>query len=318
MPPIASLSLDLDNKWSYLRSRGDAAWEARPSYLGEVTPRIVDFLGERGLPCTLFVVGEDVNREPDAIAALAAAGFEIANHSQSHLPYLNALPADEVEAEIAAAEEAIGHVAGRRPTGFRAPGFSWSPDVLTILARRGYAYDASVFPSFVGPLARLYVRLSGFRAKQGDATDRPEQRFSSLGDALRSLRPHAVQTAAGPLVELPVTTMPLTRAPIHFTYVSFLAQKSYAAARAYWRTAMRLCRLRGVGPSLLLHPLDFLGEEDEPDLAYFPGMRLDRRAKLRLLSETLADLARDRRVVTTAEHTLREKEARQRPDRSVE
>lgn len=309
--PLASLSIDLDDKWAYLRSRGDAAWETRPSYLPDVVPRIVDFLGERGLPSTIFVVGEDLTRDAGAreVERLANAGCEIANHSQSHLPWMDTLPADEAEREIADAEEGILRVTGRKPTGYRAPGFSWTPEILAILARRGYAYDASVFPTFVGPLARLYVKLSGFKSKAEPSKaksaddEAPEQRFSSFGDALRNLRPHRIETANGPLVELPVTTMPLSRTPIHFTYVSFLAQKSPALARAYWRTAMRLCRLRGVGPSLLLHPLDFLGEEDEPQLAYFPGMQLSREAKLRLLSDTLAKLAKDRRVVTTAEHT---------------
>lgn len=300
--PVASLSLDLDDKWAYLRSRGDSAWETRPSYLGEVVPRIRDFLGERSLPCTFFVVGEDLTRDAGArqIESLADAGFEIANHSQSHLPYLDKLPIAEVEAEIAQAEELIESVAGKRPIGFRAPGFSWSPELLSVLAGRGYEYDASVFPTFIGPLARLYVKLSGFTNQQSEKT--PEQRFSSLADALRSLRPHGITTKAGPLVELPVTTMPLTRAPIHFTYLSFLAQKSITAARVYWRTAMTLCRLRGVGPSLLLHPLDFLGEQDHPEMAYFPGMQLPRQVKLQLLSDTLADLAHDRRVITMAEH----------------
>lgn len=305
-PSPASLSLDLDNKWAYLRSRGDEAWQARPSYLPDVAPQIIDFLGERGLPCTTFVVGDDLSRDADAraIESLARAGHEIGNHSQSHLPWLDAMPADEIEAEVAGAEEQIARVTGAKPVGFRAPGFSWSPPLLTILARRGYEYDASVFPTFIGPLARLYVKLSGFRKAKGEETGDgpPEQRFSAFGDALRSLRPHQVETAAGPLVELPVTTMPLTRAPIHFTYVSFLAQKSRTAALAYWRTAMQLCRLRGVGPSLLLHPLDFLGEEDEPQLAYFPGMQLTRDAKLSLLSDVLASLSADRTVVTVSEH----------------
>ncbi|MEO0531128.1 MAG: polysaccharide deacetylase family protein [Planctomycetota bacterium] len=303
--PLASLSIDLDDKWAYLRSRGDAAWEARPTYLPEVVPRIVDFLGKRGLPATVFVVGEDLSRDSGAreVERLANAGYEVANHSQSHLPWMDKLPLDEAEREIAEAEEGIQHVTGNKPTGYRAPGFSWTPDILSILARRGYAYDASVFPTFVGPLARLYVKLSGFKSKgDPDSADAPEQRFSSFGDALRNLRPHRVETDGDPLVELPVTTMPLTRAPIHFTYVSFLAQKSPAFARTYWRTAMRLCRLRGVGPSLLLHPLDFLGEEDEPQLAYFPGMQLSRQTKQKLLSGTLADLAKNRRVVPTAQH----------------
>ncbi|QDT68382.1 Polysaccharide deacetylase [Planctomycetes bacterium MalM25] len=303
MTQLASLSIDLDDKWAYLRSRGDAAWESRPSYLAEVTPRIVDFLGERGLPCSVFVVGKDLTRDPGARAVerFAAAGFEIANHSQSHWPWLDTLPPEEIEREIAEAEAGIERITGVKPTGFRAPGFSWSPEVLAVLARRGYAYDSSVFPTFVGPLARAYVKLSGFRSKDA-SDDAPEQRFSSLSDALRSLRPHRLETPEGPLIELPVTTAPLMRSPVHFTYLSFLAQKSTAAARGYWRTAMRLCRLRGVAPTLLLHPLDFLGEEDEPQLAYFPGMRLTREAKLSLLSDTLADLARNRQVVTVAEH----------------
>ena len=29
--PCASLSLDLDNAWSYLKTRGDDAWTAMPS-----------------------------------------------------------------------------------------------------------------------------------------------------------------------------------------------------------------------------------------------------------------------------------------------
>ncbi|MEQ8846254.1 polysaccharide deacetylase family protein [Botrimarina sp.] len=300
----ASLSVDLDDKWAYLRSRGDAAWRARPTYLPEVAPRIVDFLGERGLRCTFFVVGEDLTRDPGAreVERIAAAGFEVANHSQSHWPWLDTLPPEEMQREVAEAERLIEQVAGVRPAGFRAPGFSWSPELLKVLARRGYRYDASVFPTFVGPLARAYVRLSGFRKAASD--DAPEQRFGSLADALRPLRPHAVATPCGSLVELPVTTMPLARAPIHFTYLSFLAQKSPAAARAYWRTAMRLCRLRRVGPSLLLHPLDFLGGADVPELADFPGMGLARRAKLELLSDTLDRLATGRAVLTTAEHAL--------------
>lgn len=301
-PPLASLSVDLDDKWAYLRSRGDAAWADRPTYLPDVTPRMIDFLGQRGLAGTFFVVGEDLSRDTGAraVEAIATAGFEVANHSESHLPWLDTLPADEAEREIDQAEQRIEQVTGRRPVGFRAPGFSWSPELLVTLARRGYRYDASVFPTCVGPLARAYVRLSGFRKSAAD--DAPEQRFSSLGDALRSLRPHRVATPGGPLVELPVTTMPLCRTPIHFTYLSFLAQKSAAASGAYWRAALRLCRLRGVGPSLLLHPLDFLGAEDTPELADFPGMGLARDAKLRLLGEALDRLSSGWRVVTTAEH----------------
>ena len=34
--PVASVSLDLDNHWSYLKTHGDPQWEDRPSYLDVV------------------------------------------------------------------------------------------------------------------------------------------------------------------------------------------------------------------------------------------------------------------------------------------
>src|SRR5207247_6203043 len=57
--PTASLSLDLDNQWSYMKTHGDAGWEAFPSYLDLVVPRVLDFLAARGLTITFFVVGQD-------------------------------------------------------------------------------------------------------------------------------------------------------------------------------------------------------------------------------------------------------------------
>ena len=37
--PICSLSLDLDNQWSYMKTHGDPGWEDFPSYLDIVVPR---------------------------------------------------------------------------------------------------------------------------------------------------------------------------------------------------------------------------------------------------------------------------------------
>ena len=55
----ASLSLDLDDEWSYLRTRGDPAWREYPSHLAQVVPRILEFLDNRKLKITFFVVGKD-------------------------------------------------------------------------------------------------------------------------------------------------------------------------------------------------------------------------------------------------------------------
>jgi hypothetical protein len=69
--------------------------------------------------------------------------------------------------------------------------------------------------------------------------------------------------------------------------VLYLSGYSPAAARAYFATAMRLCRAVGVAPSILLHPLDFLGGEDLEALRFFPGMQLAVDEKLRRVTSYL-------------------------------
>ena len=115
--PVASLSLDLDNQWSYMKTSGDAAWAAFPSYLDLAVPRILDFLAERKLEITVFIVGQDAERPENraALAAIAAAGHEVGNHSHRHEPWLHLYPDAEIEAEIARAEAAIVEATGQAP-----------------------------------------------------------------------------------------------------------------------------------------------------------------------------------------------------------
>ena len=48
-----------------------------------------------------------------------------------------------------------------------------------------------------------------------------------------------------------------------------------------------MCRMMGVAPSLLLHPLDFMGCDDEKDLAFFPAMGRPAEPKVELVSQML-------------------------------
>jgi hypothetical protein len=296
----ATLSLDLDNKWSYLKIHGDPGWESFPSYLDRVVPRILDTLRAHDLTITVLVVGQDAtlerNREP--LQAIATAGHEIGNHSFRHDPWLHLYSEREIAREIASAEEHIERVTGRRCVGFRGPGFSLSEATLRVLARRGYRYDATTLPSFLGPLARAYYLATSQLAREERA--RRRALFGRWSDGLQPLKPYCWEVESTRLVEIPVTTVPLLKVPFHLSYVLYLAALSPAAAIAYFRAALRLCRLTGTAPSLLLHPLDFLGVEDEPDLAFFPAMRLPRQRKLEIVDACLT-LVRRQFEVTTLE-----------------
>ena len=100
--PLASLSLDLDNKWSYLKTHGDESWEEYPSYFGVVVPRILSVLEDVGLRITFFVVGQDATLPENhaAIRSVVDAGHEIGNHSFRHEPWLHLYDPQELEEEL--------------------------------------------------------------------------------------------------------------------------------------------------------------------------------------------------------------------------
>jgi peptidoglycan-N-acetylglucosamine deacetylase len=284
--PIASLSLDLDNQWSYLRVHGDSGWEDFPSYLDIVVPRVLELLSLRKLRITFFVVGRDAalgkNHEP--LRAIGAAGHEIGNHSFSHEPWFHRYTREKIRGEIQSAEEHIAAVTGQLPVGFRGPGFSFSETTLEVLEQRGYLYDASTFPTFCGPLARFYYFLHSHLSRE-HREDR-DLLFGSFWEGLRPLKPY-YWGGKDRLLEIPVTTLPLFRVPFHMSYILYLSSFSRSLAMAYLRGALLLCRLAGVSPSLLLHPLDFLGRDDHVGLDFFPAMQLFRAQKLSLVDNAL-------------------------------
>lgn len=56
---VASISLDLDDQWTYMKVHGDEGWETFPSYLDVVLPIILDKLDKLDIKITFFVVGQD-------------------------------------------------------------------------------------------------------------------------------------------------------------------------------------------------------------------------------------------------------------------
>jgi uncharacterized small protein (DUF1192 family) len=300
--PPASLSLDLDNLWSYLKIHGDPRWESFPCFLDLFVPRILDFLAARNLRITFFIVGQDAAREerPGPLAAIAAAGHEIANHSFQHESWLHLYSEAELEEEIGRAEEAIERATGQRTVGFRGPGLSLSAATLAVLARRGYRYDASTLPTFVGPLARAYYfRTAGLTAEQKRVR---KSLFGTFNQGFWPIKPYRWRLGEDRLLEVPVTTMPFLRTPIHLSYVLYLDLVSPALGTLYLNLALRLCRLTGVEPSILLHPLDFMGCDDAEILSFFPGMRRPGAWKLERASTHLALLTKLFEVVPMGEH----------------
>ncbi|MEZ5261376.1 MAG: polysaccharide deacetylase family protein [Acidimicrobiales bacterium] len=301
--PVASLSIDVDNLWTYQMVHGNPDWERYGTYLPVLVDRLVPMFERHGLRITAFVVGKDVERpeNADAISRLVEAGHEIENHSYRHQPWLHRYSSVELHEELEAAEAAIMRCGAPRPRGFRGPGYSLSEDTLRVLDARGYRYDCSTLPTVIGPLARAYY----FRSAKLDAEQRAERAhlFGDWREGLRPLGAYRWELDGRPsLVELPVTTMPLVRVPIHVSYLLYLRGVSRELARRYLLAALAVAERRGVDVSLLLHPLDVLGPDDAEELSFFPGMQLPLATKVDLVEQVLTDLTARRTVVPIGRH----------------
>ncbi len=301
--PLASVSLDVDNLWSYMKTHGDPGWETRPTYLDRFFPPVLDALDRLGLRITFFCVGVDADREEnlEPFRSLTARGHEIGNHSYEHEPWLHLYSREQLVEELVRTEEALVRATGQRPIGFRGPGYSWSPALLELLVDRGYLYDASTLPTYLGPLARRYYFLTA----RLTAEQRRERAglFGSFRDGLRPVRPYRWRLGSGrTLLELPVTTMPVVKVPFHLSYLLYLSRFSEGLMVTYLRGALATCRLTGTEPSFLLHPLDLLGGDQVRELAFFPGMDLPGRRKIALFLKVLGMLGEHYQLVNMSTH----------------
>ena len=74
------------------------------------------------------------------------AGFEIANHTLDHRYDLVRLGRHEVHRQVREGAAAIERATGQVPVGFRAPGYTVTDEVFSVLSELGALYDSSVFP----------------------------------------------------------------------------------------------------------------------------------------------------------------------------
>jgi peptidoglycan/xylan/chitin deacetylase (PgdA/CDA1 family) len=77
----------------------------------EGTPAVLQLLAHSGARATFFVVGEQVQRRPELVARIVAAGHHVALHGHRHRLQLRLTPAeiaDDTTRGVAAIEDAIG------------------------------------------------------------------------------------------------------------------------------------------------------------------------------------------------------------------
>ena len=79
------------------------------------------------------MVGEWVDKYPESVKALADAGHEIMNHSDTH-PHMPQLSSEKMTEQINACNDKIEKITGRRPTLFRAPYGDYDNNLIDTLS----------------------------------------------------------------------------------------------------------------------------------------------------------------------------------------
>jgi peptidoglycan-N-acetylglucosamine deacetylase len=91
----------------------------------ESTPALLELLANCGVRATFFMCGSNVDRLPEVARAVAAAGHEIGNHSDTH-PRFDFRSEEFMYRELAEAQRKIEDATGSEPKLFRAPyGVRW-------------------------------------------------------------------------------------------------------------------------------------------------------------------------------------------------
>jgi peptidoglycan/xylan/chitin deacetylase (PgdA/CDA1 family) len=105
-------------------------------------PRILDTLRAEQIPATFFVPVVTAEQFPDSIAAIVAAGHEIAAHGDRH-ERVAKLGRDAERGVLERCVSGLERATGERPVGYRCPGWEISPNTIALLEELDFIYDSS-------------------------------------------------------------------------------------------------------------------------------------------------------------------------------
>jgi len=257
---LCAVSVDLDEIPNYysIHGLGEPPGPGKSAVYDVAIERLMSMATASGIPLTLFAIGSDLER-PEAAAKLRQAreaGHEMANHTLDHRYDLTHLERAEIVHQVVAGADAIERATGERPVGFRAPGYTITDQVFSVLRETEVAYDSSVFPCpayYAAKSAAIgMIRLRGRRSRS--VLDTP----NVLTAPTRPYRAGTPYWKAGQgMLELPIQVTRGLRLPFIGTTVTL-------AGPGRARLLARMC----VGEPLVnleLHGIDVLDAKDGLD-----------------------------------------------------
>jgi polysaccharide deacetylase family protein (PEP-CTERM system associated) len=206
-------------------------WPTYESRVEKTTHRLLKRLSETGTLATFFVLGWVAERHPELIRTIRKNGHEVASHGYAH-QVLTVLTPPQFRADVRRAKRILEDILGEPVVGYRAPSFTIMEDTvwaLRTLVEEGYVYDSSIFPVW-------------------------HDRYG-----LHGANPycHRLMTAAGPIWEVPPSTLPVGNMRLPVAGGGYFRLWPYRLLRRW----LRKIELSGHPLVVYLHPWEIDPEQ---------------------------------------------------------
>ena len=156
---LCAFGVDVDAVAGWLGSYGgeDSPDDiSRGMFSGEVgSPRLLKLFKKYNLRTTWFIPGHSAETFPVQMKAVADAGHEIGVHGYTHENPI-AMTREQEAAILDKCLDVLTRLSGKRPTGYVAPWWEFSPVTNELLLNRGIKYDHSLMHDDFHP---YYVRV---------------------------------------------------------------------------------------------------------------------------------------------------------------
>lgn len=202
-----------------------SGWDDLERRSPRVIADLLDFLDERAVSGTFFVLGWLAEKEPAMVREIHRRGHEVGSHGYEHELLARSGP-DGFRRSVRRSKRVLEDVTGGPVEGYRAPSFSIVPGLewaFDILIEESYTYDASLFP----------------------ITQHPTYGYP---DAPK--RPHWIVREGGTLAEFPATTARIAGARVPASGGAYFRLLPYGLVRS----GMRQAAARGVPGMFYIHP----------------------------------------------------------------
>lgn len=179
---INALSIDVEEWFHILSARAPRinTWASLESRVERNVERLLEMLDEFSVKATFFWLGWVAQQHKSLLLKCHNMGHEIASHGYDHHPHDRA-PLEVFRRDILKTRHILEDIVGKRVIGHRAPGCRINGEesrIFEVIKEAGYEYDSSLFPV-----------------------------YNRRGLVFGQFRPHAIQTSAGTLIEVPVPTI---------------------------------------------------------------------------------------------------------------